>query len=1223
MKKVLPVFIVLTVYCSPVFCQTSAPRPGNVAPLAKASASSTHPQYPLAGVNDGRMDTQWSTDQGKTTGQWLQFDWDTPQDVCGVVLHATGPWTQTIDVQVKRDGSWVSVGRSGSAEEKTPIHAIVSFQPVKTKSVRFLFEGGAAYYDVEVYNDAKSMAAAVAEYLKASIFVAGDLRGHLLGTVSRESGGVAVRDADVTVAGRTPAGPWRESTKTGKQGDFEVPLPFASDGPIEASAVTGDVRAKATFDSGDISTQLTPKSAEIKSNRLSLCGTWDFAVDPPKSFPADQSGLKWSPIKVPAHWEMEGFAAESGRAVYRKTFQAPAEWQGKRIKLLAEAVYSRGQVWVNGRRVGSHEGGFTPFELDITDAVKPGAENEVLVLVEARTMAGDLDNASFFAYFELAGIWQPLEVFAVSPAYLSHLAVTTDFDADYRDATLSVELDAVNQQAEKADLSIAWTLLDPKGHHVAVFMPLSRVSLGPWERKTLQLSTKVSSPQAWNAEQPRLYKLVAEIADSEGNKNTVEQAVGFRKIEVKGNRLLLNGRPVKFRGISRLDEHPLLGRALTPEIDRLDMEMIKDASFNMVRATIAPPHPASLYYSDELGIYTENEGPTCWGAHADNLRYAAVYQGVMCEYLERDRNHPCVVDWSICNESDYARVFSMTQRKMKLLDPTRIYSATFTDDPSLDVTTYHHPLTMKRIKDSLGERKPVFFDEVITPFHGMYDEGLFLDLDPGMRDYWIEGLAENQRALDEGENQVGSVQFSWSDDAFCLPGKGIEITRRSLPDLRYTESVYKLPRRGVIGEPVWGTVDGWRRPRPEYWFSQKLYSPVQIEEKPLAIPAAGQPIVVPLRSRNQFADLDQYVCRWQLGDEKGEARAKAAPMSKGTLEIAVKQPPRPDDKLTFRFYNERGKMFDAYRLSFKPHDIPQFPNSGKPARIAEQSGYLDEHSAVRLLGPRVELAYDRTSGELFRALIDRETVMTLGPKLHLQKSKSATNEYPVGTFRKIGMVFGPEDVPGDSIWHFAAADYKTECNRAVLHWKGNYGRDFDGGFTISMDDAGDVEYRYEFKYNGKDLWVREIGLDFELPLDFDRLRWDRNAEFSYYPADHIGRPVGGAVAHPGVPQTTPAGDRPFGLDDHQLGCNDFRSVKRHIYTASLTNKEGEGIEVFSDGTQHVRATIGTHEIHFKVLDYYGGSCWTYHGGFHYGPGRLVKSGEVLKGTVKLKLLGTR
>ena len=84
-------------------------------------------------------------------------------------------------------------------------------------------------------------------------------------------------------------------------------------------------------------------------------------------------------------------------------------------------------------------------------------------------------------------------------------------------------------------------------------------------------------------------------------------------------------------------------------------------------------------------------------------------------------------------------------------------------------------------------------------------------------------------------------------------------------------------------------------------------------------------------------------------------------MSKGTLEIAVKQPPKPDDKLTLTFYDERGRMVDAYRLSFKPHEIPVFPNSGKPARIAEQAGYLDESPAVRLIGPNIELAYDRTA----------------------------------------------------------------------------------------------------------------------------------------------------------------------------------------------------------------------------------------------------------------------
>jgi hypothetical protein len=1220
MRKLLP-FVAFTLFAfSAIVVQAEELKAGNVAPKAKTSASSTHPSYPLPGLNDNRMDTQWGTATGKTTGQWLQLDWDEPQEICGVVLHATGPWTQTIDVQVNRDGSWVSVGKSGSAEEKTPLHTSVAFKPVRTKSVRFVFQGGAAYYEVEVYNDAAKMAQYTAEYTKVTIAVAGDLRGRLMGTASQEEGGVAVREAEVTVTGTTPNDPWKETAKTGKQGDFEVPLPFAASGQIEVSVTKGDLKAKEVIDCRDISTQLTPQSVEVKKDRLSLCGTWEFAADPPKNFPADQSGLKWHPIKVPTHWEMEGFTAESGRAVYRKTFDAPSDWQGKRVKLLAEAIYSHAQVWVNGRRVGAHEGGFTPFELDITDMVKHGEANEILVQVDARTMASEIDNASFFAYFELAGLWQPIEVFATSPTYLSHLAVTTDFDKAYQDAKLTVEFDAVNEQAAKGALSIRWRLFDPQGKEITISDPTTQVSLSSWQRKTLLFNTTIKSPQSWNAEQPRLYKLVAEISGSPGQKNTIEERVGFREIEIKGRVLTINGKPVKFRGIARLDAHPLMGRALTPEIDRQDMEMIKDANFNLVRATIAPPHPTSLDLSDELGLYVENEGPTCWGNHAHDLRCATLYRGIMCEFLERDRNHPSIVDWSLCNESDYGRAFSMTRQKMTALDPTRIYSATWSDD-TLDVDTYHHPISLKRIDETLNASKPVFFDEVLTTFHGWDDLASIIDLDPGLCDYWIEGMAAIQRALNANENQAGAVQFSWVDDKFLVPGKGIRAWHSTQAQIRYIDSVYKLPGRGIVGEDTWGAVDGWRRPRPEYWLSKKLYSPVQIEEKPLAVPATGEPIIVPVENWNQFADLNQYVCRWDIAGEKGESRAQAAPMNKGTLKIITKHLPQSDDRLTLRFYDERGRMIDAYRLSFRPRDIPSFPNSGKPARIVEQTGYMDNASAVRLLGPNVELAYDRNNGELFRALANGEIVLTLGPKLHIQKTKAPLLAYPTGTCEKIGSSYGPEDVPGDSAWCFAGSDYRTEGDQAVLNWKGRYGNDFEGGFEIRMDDAGDAEFRYQFAYKGPDLWAREIGLEFDVPLSFDKLSWDRNAEYSYYPEDHIGRPQGEAVAHPTVAQTIPAGDRPYGLDDHTWGCNDFRSTKRHIYTASLTNNEGQGVQVFSDGSQHVRATVGVHDISLKVLDYYGGAPLTSNGIWPYGPGRLIKTGDVLKGAVRLKLVG--
>ena len=252
-----------------------------------------------------------------------------------------------------------------------------------------------------------------------------------------------------------------------------------------------------------------------------MCGTWEFAVDPPKDFPADRSGLKWSPIKVPAHWEMEGFAAESGRAVYRKTFAVPGRLAGQADQAAAPKPFTAAaQVWVNGQRAGGHEGGFTPFELDITDMVKPGEENEILVLVDARTMASEMDNASYFAYFELAGIWQPIEVFATSPAYLSHLAVNDRFRQGLsgREACPSSWTPSMQQAAQaRSDHPLA--LVRSAGQGSAdrrIRQPkVSLSALGSERRVTLR-ARRSRSPQSWNAEQPRLYKLVAEMTDSDG-----------------------------------------------------------------------------------------------------------------------------------------------------------------------------------------------------------------------------------------------------------------------------------------------------------------------------------------------------------------------------------------------------------------------------------------------------------------------------------------------------------------------------------------------------------------------------------------------------------------------------------------------------------------------------------------------------------------------------------
>ena len=241
----------------------------------------------------------------------------------------------------------------------------------------------------------------------------------------------------------------------------------------------------------DIAQRLTPRPAQ---GRLSLDGTWDFLPDPPADFQNKTAGLAWKPLKVPSNYEMEGFTTKTDTSAYHKVVTIPKEWAGKRIRLRAEAIYSSCDVWLNGKRVGSHDGGATPFELDLSDAAKPGEPNELCIRVNARSKAATIDNMSVYAYFEIAGIWRPIELFCVEPVHVARLTYSTEFDKQYKDADLTVDVKVVNEQPKAAESKLALTVLDPAGKIVKLNGLDAKVSLGPWEAKTVTLKTRVKQP---------------------------------------------------------------------------------------------------------------------------------------------------------------------------------------------------------------------------------------------------------------------------------------------------------------------------------------------------------------------------------------------------------------------------------------------------------------------------------------------------------------------------------------------------------------------------------------------------------------------------------------------------------------------------------------------------------------------------------------------------------
>jgi hypothetical protein len=1058
-----------------------------------------------------------------------------------------------------------------------------------------------------------------------AIAMAGDLLGHLIGTVSRADGTIAVKDAAIEVTGRTPAGPWQRGARTDEQGFFRADLPLAAVGLVKISAKAGKMIAERTLESGDIAKRLTPRPAKGSTDRLSLNGQWGFVPDPPKNFAAQCQALPWRPITVPAHWEMEGFVCESGFGLYQRTFTVPGGWAGKRIKFRAEAIYSHCEVFINGARVGSHEGGATPFELDISGAAHSG-KNQIMILVEALSTAASLDRMSYFAYFNLAGLWRPLEVFAVEPAHISRLALATTFDPAYKDAVLAVNIDVANEQSKEVpEAGVKLRLFDPRGREVVLRALSTNVSLPPWETRTIQLQAQVAGPEQWNAEKPKLYTLVAELSGAGAAPSAIRERFGFRQVEVKGRLFEINGQPIKFRGVSRLDAHPLTGRYLSDTVNKKDIELMKLASFNALRNCVFPSHPYTMELTDELGLYVEDDGPFCFvwdAAPSQDLRNAPFIVGVMSEYVERDRNRPSVVIWSICNESQYGRDFEMAHQFMRQSDLSRPCGTG--QSKNLEIATYHCPMSFQRLADTEKLPMPVINDEAFGIFHGWGAMAYGVELDPGLRDYWGTHIQELLEAARRRDNYIGTMQFSWVDDSFLAPNKGLRYWRDFNQRIHFADRIYEMPRRGIVGDYVWGTVDGWRRPRPEWWLAKKLNSPIRIQERPLALALAGGPIEVPVENLNFWTDLNDYTCQWRLERvsdrrpdrtgkaatlEKGQVRARVAPQARGSVSIQTRRPPKAGDTLVLEFYDQSGRMIDGYKLGFSPHEIPALPDSGNPAQIAEMpaNASLQSSEAIRLVGRNSELSYDKSTGQMLWCLAGRQTVIISGPVLHIMRFPGEAEPYP-----------DPRS------WAFSGADSKQGPGQAVLHWNGRY-RDFTGGFEIKMDDAGDVRMSYSFKYTGeREFSAREVGLGFELPADMGRLEWDRQADWSYYPDDHIGRPRGMAMIHSAWPQTIPPGDRPYSQDDHPWGCNDFRSTKRHIYRASLTNPQGAGIQVISDGGQSLRATMGPDTLAVNVMDYFDGSpaeINEYVG--VYGTGRPIKPGDVLEGVVKLQLLPPR
>ena len=942
--------------------------------------------------------------------------------------------------------------------------------------------------------------------------------------------------------------------------------------------------------------RLSALPSEDSMMKIPLSGVWDFCPAPGHEFWKEPQNLEWSKIEVPGEWVMQGFEVEKGKAAgYFRKFLLPEDWDGSRIKLRCNGIYSHARVFVNGFEAGSHLGGFTAFELDVTEYVRPGKENEIAVSVVSETLADSLSSGSQYAAHPLGGITRDIFLYALPQVNLSMFHVSTGFDEDYEDAVLTTEVEIANESsAVVSGLSLEFSLKDAGGKSVSLPVPVRPVgALGIGKVRSLTLDFDVESPEKWDTEHPVLYTLECCLKQDGTVLQKSERRVGFRQVEIKGNRMFVNGMPVKLRGVCRHEVMPLRGRSVSGDTWRKDVELFRRANVNYIRTSHYPPAEELLEACDELGMFVEVEAPFCW-AHGtpvpENMRYEALVNQ-HTEMLDLNRSHPSVIMWSIGNESlKFEEYFSDAARVVKEMDPTRprIFSqwSPDADGGALEVTNHHYPGPggPDMYRDS---KRPVVFDEYC---HLNAYNRFELATDPGIRAMWGPLLDSMWSDMYHSQGVLGGAIWAGIDDTFFLP------------DGR------------AVGYGTWGPVDGWRRPKPEYWGMKKAYSPVRIQL--LGNTSENGIVRFSVENRHNFSNLSECLINWRAGGEQGTVRTDVAPRSEGSFEIVLPENLKDTEYLDIEVTGVRGFVVDEYRFRIRPEMavLPSETAKGR-VRMTERSGDMEIVSAGNRFG------ISRADG-LLSAFVDGKATLKAPQLMILPLNPDGDGVQMTGKSQN----YAPYN-PVCTDWTAESVTCRRDGKSVVIETAGSY-REAEGRFTYVFLPDGKLRIDYDFTVK-KDVSPRQTGLVFTLPGSFSRLQWSRSGYWNVYPEDDIAALEGEAEAFEDtVPVTGLAGPseqpaNPWAYDRTETGSNMFRSTKTGIIMASLSSGDGMKVSVQSDGSQSVRCWTDGEDIRMLVADYNNagdGLYFTPHVQKEYRP---LKDGDRICGSVSLSFSSDR
>lgn len=624
---------------------------------------------------------------------------------------------------------------------------------------------------------------------------------------------------------------------------------------------------------------------------------------------ADTDGAEWGDITVPGTWVLQGHGAPvylnvrmpfAGQApavpadnptgVYRRAFTVASRWRRRRTILRVGSADSCGFVWVNGIFVGMGTDSHLASDYDITAALVPGS-NDICIVVprwSAATWVEDQDQ------WWMPGLHRSVELISVPPIALADTAMVPGLEADGTTGTLDLDIAVDFGDRPPAPVTVEVDVVSIAGRRRRMAsskpIPVPLWAAGNeaeqdrasylWPGHRVRCRIAIAGIEAWNHESPHLYRATMTLRDDTGAALDVRsRRVGFRRVEIAHRQLLVNGVPVVINGVNRHETHPDRGRTVTADDTRRDLELMKQHHVNAVRTSHYPDAESFYDLCDELGLYvideTDIETHARWLSLCDDPAYASTFLERATRMVRRDRSHPCIIAWSLGNESGYGSSHDAMAAWIRRFDPSRPlhYEGPLRDDldaanPVSDIVCPMYA-SVERIvqwsEDALDRHRPLILCEY---GHAMGQAG-------GLDDYWaVFGVEPGLQ---------GGFVWEWCDHGL----------RR-----RRDDGTTWFAYGGDFGETDHdgsfvcdGLVSPDREPRPLLGELAALTQPVAVE-----LTDRGRLLIT---NRRWFTDLSDLRAAWTL-EVDGE------PVERGTLDMPRIEPrsalevaaptatPRPD-----------------------------------------------------------------------------------------------------------------------------------------------------------------------------------------------------------------------------------------------------------------------------------------------------------------------------------------